>query len=57
MTAFRLESMKVLTPEQKEKMKSFSSRRGFGPAKGKSPGMMGGNAPCFGDGPGPRGRR
>lgn len=60
MTAFRLESLKVLTPEQKEKMKSFSSRRGFGPAKGKGPGMMGGwggSASCFGDGPGPRGRR
>jgi len=60
MTASRLESLKVLTPEQKEKMKSFSSRRGFGPAKGMGPKRMGGwggGASYFGDGPGPRGRR
>jgi Spy/CpxP family protein refolding chaperone len=37
-TAYRLEANKVLTPEQKEKMKFYAGNRGFGPAKGKCPG-------------------
>lgn len=54
MTAFRLEAAKVLTPEQKEKIGSFSQGRGFGhrrgPMHGFGPGASGG-AGCFG-GPG-----
>lgn len=51
-TAFRLESLKVLTPEQQEKIRSFAGgrmggKRGFGP----------GGAGCFGGGPGGRGNR
>jgi Spy/CpxP family protein refolding chaperone len=42
MTAYRLEAVKVLTPEQKEKMGSFAGRgpghrRGFGPMHGFGP--------------------
>lgn len=49
MTAFRLESLNILTPEQQEKVKSFAGgrmggKRGFGPG-----GMMGGRG---GYGPG-----
>ena len=54
MTAFCLEASKVLTPEQKEKIGSFSQGRGFGhrrgPIHGFGPGASGG-AGCFG-GPG-----
>jgi Spy/CpxP family protein refolding chaperone len=35
MTTHRLDAAKILTPEQKEKMKSYAGNRGFGPAKGK----------------------
>jgi len=53
-TTFRLEAAKVLTPEQKEKIGSFSQCRGFGhrrgPMHGFGPGASGG-AGCFG-GPG-----
>jgi Spy/CpxP family protein refolding chaperone len=45
MTTKRLEVLKVLTPEQQEKVKSFRMGRGFGP------GMRGG-AGMNGDGPG-----
>lgn len=65
MTAFRLESLKVLTPEQKEKAKSFAAGfkagRGYGPRYGA--GMMSGFGPdaCGGysrqgGGPGAMGR-
>jgi len=42
MTTYRLEVLKVLTPEQKEKLKSFGPGRGFGPGIGGQ-GMMRGN--------------
>ena len=43
MTAFRLESsLKVLTPEQREKLKSAVSGRRFGPGRGMGPGGLGG---------------
>jgi Spy/CpxP family protein refolding chaperone len=51
MTAFRLDALKVLTPEQKDKMKTAISGRGFGPGRGMGPGGWGGG--CSG-GPGPR---
>jgi len=65
MTAFRLESLKVLTPEQREKAKSFAAGfkagRGYGPRHGG--GMMSGFGPgaCGGygqqgGGPGAMGR-
>ena len=56
MTAFRLSALKVLTPEQQEKIRSFAGSRGFGPGRGHGagPGMWGG-AGCFGGGPGARG--
>lgn len=45
MTAFRLESLKVLTPEQKEKAKSYAAGyrdgRGFGKGQGFGPGGCG----------------
>ena len=41
-TAYRLEVLKVLTPEQQEKMKSFKMGRGFGPGMKGGPGMGGG---------------
>jgi protein CpxP len=45
MTAFRLESLKVLTPEQKEKAKSYTAGyrdgRGFGKGRGFGPGACG----------------
>ena len=45
MTAFRLESLKVLTPEQKEKAKSYAAGyrdgRGFGKGRGFGPGACG----------------
>jgi len=62
-TASRLEKLKVLTPEQREKIASFSGRKGFmsgkfgGNGRGqRGPGMRGG-ADCFSGGPGPRGNR
>jgi Spy/CpxP family protein refolding chaperone len=42
MTAYRLEVLKVLTPEQQEKMKSFRMGRGGGPGMKGGPGMGGG---------------
>lgn len=61
MTAFRLEALKVLTPEQREKIASAGPGRGFGPGQrhgrgagpmhGFGPGGQGG-AGCFGGGPG-----
>ena len=54
MTAYRLEAVKVLTPEQREKIGSFvqgrGPRQGRGPMHGFGPGAPGG-AGCFG-GPG-----
>jgi Spy/CpxP family protein refolding chaperone len=50
MTAFRLAALKILTPEQQEKMRSSVSY-GFGPRRGMGPGAWGGAA-CFGCGPG-----
>jgi Spy/CpxP family protein refolding chaperone len=52
MTAFRLDALKVLTPEQREKIKSAISSRGNGPRRGMGPGAWrGGGAGCCGDGP------
>jgi Spy/CpxP family protein refolding chaperone len=54
MTVYRLEAVKVLTPEQREKIGSFvqgrGPRQGRGPMHGFGPGAPGG-AGCFG-GPG-----
>jgi Spy/CpxP family protein refolding chaperone len=50
MTAYRLEVLKVLTPEQQEKMKSFRMGRGGGPGMRGGPGM--GAGPGMGGGPG-----
>jgi Spy/CpxP family protein refolding chaperone len=51
MTAFRLDALKVLTPEQQAKIKSTASGRGFGPGRGMGPGAGRGGAGCFGGGP------
>jgi zinc resistance-associated protein len=51
MTAFRLDALNVLTPEQREKMKSAIAGRGFGPGRGMGPGGPG----AWGGGPGPLG--
>jgi protein CpxP len=66
MTAFRLESLKVLTPEQREKAKSFAAgyragrgfgpERGFGKGRGFGPDAACGDGGCQGGGPGPGGR-
>jgi Spy/CpxP family protein refolding chaperone len=53
-TASRLEVLKVLTPEQQEKVKSFRGR-GFGPGMGGGPGMKGGPGMGGGSGMGMRG--
>jgi Spy/CpxP family protein refolding chaperone len=54
MTAFRLEALKVLTPEQKAKLQSAATGFGNGPRRGFGPGACpGGN--CPGGAPGPRG--
>ena len=50
MTAYRLEVLKVLTPEQQEKVKSFKMGRGFGPGMRGGPGM--GSGPGMGGNPG-----
>ena len=50
MTVYRLEVLKVLTPEQQEKLKSLKMGRGFGPGMKGGPGMGGG--PGWGGGPG-----
>jgi Spy/CpxP family protein refolding chaperone len=42
MTAFRLDALKVLTPEQREKLKTAISGRGFGLGRGMGPGGLGG---------------
>jgi Spy/CpxP family protein refolding chaperone len=42
MTAFRLDALTVLTPEQREKLKSAISGRGFGMGRGMGPGGLGG---------------
>ena len=52
MTAFRLNALTVLTPEQKEKIRSFADGKGFGPGRGGRGGW--GGPGCFGGGPGPR---
>jgi Spy/CpxP family protein refolding chaperone len=59
MTSYRLDVLKVLTPEQQEKLKSLKMRRGFGPGMGGGrgwhggPGMgPGGGAPGMGPGGG-----
>ena len=51
MTAFRLDALKTLTPEQQDKLRSSFSERGFGPRRGMGPGRWGGGAGCFGCGP------
>jgi Spy/CpxP family protein refolding chaperone len=50
MTAYRLEAVKVLTPEQREKMGSLKQGRGPGHGCGFGPGGPGG-AGCFGGSP------
>lgn len=37
MTAYRLSALKVLTPEQQEKIRSWGPGRGFGPGRGYGP--------------------
>ena len=51
MTAYRLEVLNVLTPEQKEKLKSLKMKRGFGPGMGGGRGWQGGPG-HHGGGPG-----
>lgn len=51
MTAFRLDALKVFTPEQQAKIKSAVSGRAFGPGRGMGPGAWRGGAGCFGGGP------
>ena len=59
-TAFRLDALKTLTPEQQEKLRASYSERGFGTRRGMGPGMersigsggLGGGTGCFGCGPG-----
>ena len=51
MTAFRLDALKVLTPEQQEKLRSAVSARAFGPGRGMGPGAWRGGAGCCGGGP------
>ena len=51
MTAFRLDALKVLTPEQRDKIKSAVSNRAFGPGRGMGPGAWRGGAGCVGGGP------
>jgi len=41
MTVYRLEALNVLTPEQREKLQSAKSGRGFGPGRGMGPGGPG----------------
>lgn len=65
MTAFRLDAVKVLTPEQREKAKTFAEGyaagrgygpgRGYGKGRGFGPGSCSGGD-CPGDGPGAGGR-
>ncbi|MBU0651787.1 MAG: Spy/CpxP family protein refolding chaperone [Proteobacteria bacterium] len=42
MTAYRLDALKTLTPEQQEKIRASFSERGFGPGRGMGPGGWGG---------------
>jgi Spy/CpxP family protein refolding chaperone len=52
MTAYRLEAVKVLTPEQREKIGSFMQGRGPGRGRGFGPAPGGPDgAGCFGGGP------
>jgi len=52
-TAFRLEALKTLTPEQQDKIRASFSERGSGPRRGMGPGGCGGGgAGCSGCGPG-----
>jgi Spy/CpxP family protein refolding chaperone len=51
MTAFRLDALQVLTPEQQEKLKSAVNGRRFGPGRGMGPGAWRGGAGCFSGGP------
>ena len=51
-TAYRLDALKTLTPEQQDKIRSSFSDRGFGPGRGMRPGGWGGGgAGCFSCGP------
>jgi Spy/CpxP family protein refolding chaperone len=52
MTAYRLEAVKILTPEQREKIGSFAQGRGPGHGRGHGFGPGGPDgAGCFGGGP------
>jgi Spy/CpxP family protein refolding chaperone len=55
MTAFRLDALKVFTPEQRQRISSAISGRGAGPGRHRGPGAGSGGAGCFGGGPGARG--
>jgi Spy/CpxP family protein refolding chaperone len=57
MTAYRLEALKVLTPEQREKLRSAASGRAFGPGRGMGPGAWRGGAGCCGGGPAVTGKQ
>ncbi len=51
MTTYRINAMKVLTPEQQAKLKTAQAGRGFGPRGGVGPGGCAGGG-CVGGGPG-----
>lgn len=51
MTTYRINSLKILTPEQQAKLKASASSRGFGPGRGAGPGGCVGGA-CLGGEPG-----
>lgn len=50
-TAFRLDALKTLTPEQQDKVRSSFSERGFGPGRGMGHGGWRVGAGCFGCSP------
>ncbi|MCG2739982.1 MAG: Spy/CpxP family protein refolding chaperone [Syntrophaceae bacterium] len=48
-TAYRLDALNTLTPEQQDKIRASFSERGSGPGRGRGPGgWRGGGAGCFG---------
>jgi Spy/CpxP family protein refolding chaperone len=56
MTAFRLDTLNVLTLEQREKLKSAAAGRGFGPGRGFGASSGGGCPGCCGPGVGVTGK-
>ncbi len=55
-TAFRLDELNVLTPEQREKLKSTAAGRGFGQGRGFGASSGGGCPGCCGPGAGATGK-